>query len=95
MPNWLLTAMSGQPANDCPDHQEEGRPNAELAPVCTAKTVTRCGVNLGPIFTERGNFFANSFHAVIIPPQTLKRSPRFGGNEPFLGRLVPSGSAER
>jgi hypothetical protein len=78
--------MSGQPANDCPDHQKEGRPNTELAPVSTAKTVMRCGVDLGPNFTESRNSFVISFHAVIIPPQTLKRSPRFGGNEPFLGR---------
>ena len=51
----------------------------------------RCGVDLGPNFTERGNFFGNSFHLLIIPWQTLKRSPRFGGNEPFLGRLALGG----
>jgi len=87
--------MSWQPANDCPDHQKEGRPNAELAPVSAAKAVMRGGVDLGPNFTEGGNFFGNSFHAIILPPQTLKRSPRFGGNEPFLGRLALRGSAER
>jgi hypothetical protein len=87
--------MSGQPANDCPDHQNEGRPNAELAPVSAAKALMRCGVDLGPNLTEGGKFFGNSFHAVIISPQTLKRSPRFGGNEPFLGRLAIGGSAER
>jgi hypothetical protein len=80
LPNWVLAAKSRQPANDCPDHQKEGRPNAELAAVSAAKAIMRCGVDLGPDVTERGNFFANSFHAVIIPPQTLKRSPRFGGN---------------
>jgi len=95
MPNRLLTSMSGQPANDCPDHQKEGRPNAELAPVSAVKAVMRCGVDLGPNFTERGNFFGNSFHALMIPLQTLKRSPRFGGNEPFLGRMALGGSAER
>ncbi len=95
MPNRLLTSMSGQPANDCPDHQKEGRPNAELAPVSAVKAVMRCGVDLGPNFTERGNFFGNSFHALMIPLQTLTRSPRFGGNEPFLGQLALGGSAER
>jgi hypothetical protein len=78
--------MSGQPADDCPDHQKEGRPNVELAPLSAAKAVMRCGVDLGPNFTEGGNVIGNSFHAMIIPPRTLKRSPRFGGNEPFLGR---------
>jgi hypothetical protein len=61
-PNWLLAPKSGQPANDCSDHQKEGRPNAELAPVCAAKAVMRCGVDLVPNFTEGGNFFGNSFH---------------------------------
>jgi hypothetical protein len=93
MPNWLLAPKSGQPANDCPDHQKEGRPNAELALVSAAKAVMRCGVDLGPNFTERGNFFGNSFHAPTIPPQMLKRSPRFGGNGPFLGRLALGGSS--
>jgi hypothetical protein len=72
--------MSWQPANDCPYYQKEGRPNAELARVSAAKAIMRCGINLGPNFTERGNFFGNSFHGRIIPLQTLKRSPRFGGN---------------
>jgi hypothetical protein len=27
------------------------------------------------------------FMGTTIPPEMLKRSPRFGGNEPFLGPL--------
>jgi hypothetical protein len=46
-------------------------------------------------FTERGNFFGNSFHGIIIPSATLERSPLFGGNEPFLGGLAVGESAER
>ena len=65
-----MAALSGEPSNNCPDHQKEGRPDAELAPASTAEAVMRCGVDLGPNFTERGNFFGNSFHAVIIAAQS-------------------------
>src|SRR5262249_30048931 len=78
--HWLLATKSGQPANHCPGHQKDRRPKAELAPVPAVKAVMRCGVDLGPKFTECGNFFGNSFHGIMIPlrkPEPLAAAPRY------------------